>query len=92
MSALAYDVLGSDEAGTERWSGTGPWCWISTTARYRLFWMLVTGKGWEIACYLITMSSYVLLKIYLVRKFSDCHNFKITFMYDFLTEKKIKQK
>ena len=73
MGALANGVLGSEKSVT---GGTGPWCWISTTADHRLVWMLVTGKCWEIACYLITMSSYVLLKIYLVRTFSDCHDFK----------------
>ena len=64
MSALAKDVLGSDETRT---GGTGPWCWISTNAKNQLMWMLVTGKGFEIACYLITMSLYALLKIHLVR-------------------------
>lgn len=63
VSALATDVLGSDETKT---GGTGPWCWISTGAKNQLMWMLITGKGWEIACYLITMSLYALLKIHLI--------------------------
>lgn len=62
VSALATDVLGSDETRT---GGTGPWCWISTSADHQVFWMVITGKGWEIACYLITMSLYALLKIHL---------------------------
>ena len=66
VSALATDVLGSDETRT---GGTGPWCWISTSADHQVFWMVITGKGWEIACYLITMSLYALLKIHLVRKY-----------------------
>lgn len=63
VTALAKNVLGSDETKT---GGTGPWCWISTNADNQLMWMLLTGKGWEIACYLITMVLYMLLKFHLV--------------------------
>ena len=65
VAALVVGVLGSDETRT---GGTGPWCWISTDADNQLMWMLITGKGWEIACYIITMSLYILLKVHLVRK------------------------
>lgn len=74
-SALAKDVLGSDETRT---GGTGPWCWISTDADHKVMWMVMAGKGWEIACYLITVSLYVLLKVHLVlhhrrKKFHQIH-------------------
>ena len=65
VAAFFVGVLGSDETIT---GGTGPWCWISTDADNQLMWMLITGKGWEIACYIITMSLYILLKVHLVRK------------------------
>ena len=64
VTALANGALGSDKTKT---GGTGPWCWISTSADYKIAWMFVTGKAWEIACYLVTTSLYVLLKVYLVR-------------------------
>lgn len=66
VSALVNKVLGSDRTNT---GGTGPWCWISTNTTNPVTWMVVAGKGWEIACYLITMSLYVLLKVYLFRHY-----------------------
>lgn len=63
VSAGAVHVLGYDTTST---GATGPWCWISTNTTNPVIWMVVAGKGWEIACYLITMSLYVLLKVYLV--------------------------
>lgn len=59
-AALAKGVLGSDETET---GGTGPWCWISTDADDHVFWMFFAGKGWELACYLITTFVYVIYKL-----------------------------
>ena len=61
------DVFGEDKTTT---GGTGPWCWIkidkSSTTNSEVFWMVLTGKGWEIACYIITTSLYIWLKVRLV--------------------------
>ena len=75
VAALLVGVLGSDETRT---GGTGPWCWISTGAENQLMWMLITGKGWEIACYIITMSLYILLKVHLVRKHFLAHQIDLS--------------
>ena len=61
--AMTYDVLGGDATPT---AATGPWCWIAENAKNGTMWRFVTGKGWEISCYLITTSLYVLLKFHIV--------------------------
>jgi hypothetical protein len=63
--AIENDVLGSDK--TEN-VGTGTWCWLKRDIKDYMFWMFLTGKGWELLCYLLTTSLYVLLKFYLVRR------------------------
>ena len=62
--AMAMNVLGGDPTPT---GVTGPWCWISETADNEILWRFVSGKGWEIACYLITTMLYLGLKFYAVR-------------------------
>ena len=61
--AVENEAIGKDALNV-----TGPWCWVKTDSREQdVFWMIIAGKGWEIACYLITTCLYVLLKVYLVR-------------------------
>ncbi|XP_060573795.1 G-protein coupled receptor 157-like [Ruditapes philippinarum] len=64
--AIDNGVLGRDK--TEN-VGTGPWCWLKRDTKDYMFWMFLTGKGWEIVCYLLTTSLYVLLKFYLLLRF-----------------------
>ena len=52
--------------GSSSGSGTGPWCWVKCTDGAITF-MFLTGKGWEITCYLATASMYLLLQIQIVR-------------------------
>ncbi|KAK3590647.1 hypothetical protein CHS0354_013681 [Potamilus streckersoni] len=51
---------------------TGSWCWIKDDLPYldRITWMLITGKGWEITCFILSFSVLVLLKLklYLSRR------------------------
>ena len=64
--AWSRQMIGEDRTTT---GGTGPWCWIKATASRDTdaeLWMWLSGKGWEIACYLITTSLYILLKVRLV--------------------------
>ncbi|XP_060573776.1 G-protein coupled receptor 157-like [Ruditapes philippinarum] len=70
--AIENDVLGSDK--TEN-VGTGTWCWLKRDVKDYMFWMFLTGKGWELLCYLLTTSLYVLLKFYLLLKFKR-HQFE----------------
>lgn len=67
IAALSKDVLGEDTSKTSdnmtQPVGTGPWCWIKD-AKNNKFWMWFSGKSWEIICYMLTISFYVLLKFY----------------------------
>ena len=72
--AVSQGALGADRTRT---AGTGPWCWVDSSVPESRVWMLVTGKGWEILCYLLTSSLYVLLKFYLV-----CNMFPIYYMVE----------
>ena len=40
------------------------WCWVDTTMDWdqQLLWMLLAGKGWEMAAYVIITVLYVLVK------------------------------
>ncbi|KAL3861114.1 hypothetical protein ACJMK2_007183 [Sinanodonta woodiana] len=61
ITAVALNVLGEDHS-----VGTGSWCWIRSDLEPRvwmLVWMVLSGKGWEILCYVTTMSLYCLLKL-----------------------------
>ena len=68
---LSRQVFGGDETLA---GATGQWCWVeiyrnsSTQADEKniMFWMTLSGKGWEIACYIITTCLYLALKIHLV--------------------------
>ncbi|KAL3887377.1 hypothetical protein ACJMK2_027319 [Sinanodonta woodiana] len=63
-------VLGRNSNSTT--AVTGSWCWIKNDLPYqeRITWMLITGKGWEILCYILSFSILVLLKLklYLSRR------------------------
>uniref|UniRef100_K1RDQ1 G-protein coupled receptors family 2 profile 2 domain-containing protein n=2 Tax=Magallana TaxID=2171616 RepID=K1RDQ1_MAGGI len=63
--ALSYDVLGEDF-----FTNTGPWCWIKGCLHQpKVFlWMTLTGKGWEILTYFLTMTFYIIMKIYMWKK------------------------
>ena len=68
IAALANNVLGGDPTPE---GATGPWCWIAEDVHDSTMWMVVTGKGWEISCYLITATAvlFILTKLKLVRCF-----------------------
>jgi G protein-coupled receptor 157 len=53
MFALAFEALGGDTFST-----TVGWCWISDQVSYQTFWSFFTGKGWEIASYIVTFLLY----------------------------------
>jgi hypothetical protein len=58
--ALSYDVLGEGFSG-----GSGPWCWIKdceSSSPSPGAWMAITGKGWELAAYVVTFAIYMLSK------------------------------
>lgn len=58
--AASTGALGSDNS-----VGTGSWCWIKSGLEdtVQITWMVVSGKGWEILCYLLTAGLYVLSKV-----------------------------
>ena len=55
--ALHYNVLGDDHD-----EFSAGWCWIAHDAHYKTFWMLITGKAWEIAGYILISIFYAMLK------------------------------
>lgn len=61
--ALSYDVLGEDF-----FTSTGPWCWIKGCLPNVFLWMTLTGKGWEILTYFLTMAFYIMMKIYMWKR------------------------
>ncbi|KAK3594990.1 hypothetical protein CHS0354_019919 [Potamilus streckersoni] len=64
--ALALNVLGEDAS-----LSTGSWCWIRSDLEPRVWtsvWMVLSGKGWEILCYVTTMSLYCILKLKLWKR------------------------
>ncbi|OWF41254.1 G-protein coupled receptor 157-like [Mizuhopecten yessoensis] len=68
MTALGYDMLGENFS-----IGTGPWCWIKVCLKERkvstmYIWMAVTGKGWDIITYVVSMVFFILLVFYLRRR------------------------
>ncbi|XP_052286382.1 G-protein coupled receptor 157-like isoform X2 [Dreissena polymorpha] len=70
--ALNAEMLGRNDS--DRSVGTGPWCWVNFD-KYKfgksIAYMSMAGKGWELACYLLTATFYVLLKfkLYLRHRF-----------------------
>nr|XP_022343780.1 G-protein coupled receptor 157-like [Crassostrea virginica] len=63
--AIWYDVLGEDFFIT-----TGPWCWIKGCMEQDkvIYWMALTGKGWEVATYFLSMTFYIIIKFYMVKR------------------------
>ncbi|KAK3594988.1 hypothetical protein CHS0354_019917 [Potamilus streckersoni] len=65
-TAVALKVLGEDNAMV-----TASWCWIRSDLEPPVMtsiWMVLAGKGWEILCYLTTMTLYCLLKLTLWKR------------------------
>ncbi|KAL3861115.1 hypothetical protein ACJMK2_007184 [Sinanodonta woodiana] len=66
ITAVALKVLGEDHSMV-----TSSWCWIRSDLEPPVMtsiWMVLAGKGWEIMCYLTTMSLYCLLKLMLWKR------------------------
>lgn len=63
--ALSYGVLGENFL-----TNTGPWCWIKgcLPPPKAFLWMTLTGKGWEILTYFLTMAFYIIMKIYMWKR------------------------
>ena len=55
--AIYYNVLGNDRDDV-----SAGWCWIAHGVVHRTFWMLITGKAWEIAGYILISIFYAMLK------------------------------
>ena len=47
------------------YESTGPWCWIKSDLDEgeMVTWMILTGKGWELFCYMVAANLYILAKI-----------------------------
>jgi G protein-coupled receptor 157 len=48
------------------------WCWISDDSSNQEMWMLLTGKGWEVSAYLVTLILYMTTKCYLWSDVRKC--------------------
>lgn len=63
IAAIVEDVVGHDE--------TLPfpsWCWIDPNRPDVLAWQYLSGKAWEIACYVITVILYAAVKVHLIKQ------------------------
>lgn len=51
--------------GQNNSAGTGGWCWISSklSTDDQVLWMFMSGKMWEIICYLATAFLYMMVKL-----------------------------
>ena len=66
--ALSEDMLGREQSNSLT-IGTGSWCWVkclNDDPKKTMIYMLVTGKLFEMLCYLLTVTFYILLKFKLV--------------------------
>ena len=60
-------ALGLKKLGNDKDFYTSGWCWISSalTKEERYLWMLLTGKAWEIAAYVLCSTFYLMLKCHI---------------------------
>ncbi|KAL3887314.1 hypothetical protein ACJMK2_027256 [Sinanodonta woodiana] len=58
-------VAGSENVLGPSYRVTGMWCFINDnlTSVEKTTWILISGKGWEILCYILSLSILVLLKL-----------------------------
>ena len=66
-------ALGLNKLGNDKDFYTSGWCWISSalTNEERYLWMLLTGKAWEIAAYVLCSTFYLMLKCHIHKEVSD---------------------
>jgi len=57
-------ALGLKKLGNDKDFFSSGWCWIDSKleSQNKLLWMLITGKAWEIAAYIICSIFYLMLK------------------------------
>ena len=60
-------ALGLNKLGNDKDFFTSGWCWIyfGLTDEDKHLWMLLTGKAWEIAAYILCSTFYVMLKCHI---------------------------
>ncbi|KAL4227561.1 hypothetical protein ACF0H5_013003 [Mactra antiquata] len=63
LIALSLGVLGTDTSLDQ-----ASWCWIDPRVPNALLWQFVTGKFFEIVCYIATVVLYSAIKIFLARQ------------------------
>ncbi|NXN97655.1 GP157 protein, partial [Rhinopomastus cyanomelas] len=62
VAAVALKKIGYDASNV-----SVGWCWVNLDAEDRLFWMLLTGKVWEILAYVTLPVLYILIKKHINR-------------------------
>lgn len=62
MAAVALQKIGYDASDV-----SVGWCWIALDAEDRLFWMLLTGKLWELLAYVALPLLYLLVRKHVSR-------------------------
>lgn len=60
-------ALGLNRLGNDKDFYTSGWCWINSDLNdeERHLWMLLTGKAWEIAAYVLCSTFYLMLKCHI---------------------------
>ena len=72
IAAIWMNVLGRAES-----EYTLSWCWIRDNTWHMEMWMFLTGKGWEVSAYFVTLVLYITIKCYLwadVSVFAHAHS------------------
>ena len=66
-------ALGKGKLGYMETSDTVGWCWIRGSAVDSgvIAWMVLSGKGWEIASYVVVIVFYILIKVHIWRVVSS---------------------
>lgn len=61
-------ALGEEALGNDMDKVTPGWCWINTTLKDKIFWMLITGKAWEISSCILCFLFFILLILHIRKK------------------------
>lgn len=63
-------ALGEDKLGNDLDKVTPGWCWINSRSTFKdkIFWMLITGKAWEISSCILCFLFFIFLILHIRKK------------------------
>lgn len=80
--APAIIVLVADvtkKLGNNEYVDSSGWCWVNAKMKFKqqILWMILAGKGWEIAAYVIITVFYALVRQNIKKKVIKCCNYAL---------------